>query len=316
MPRRSLANLVAAMLVIWAAPAVFGPAFGAEPVFPLGLRIGLEPPGDLKPSTRFPGFEDFDRKVAISILDLPAGAYAELERAAQSPNQRGLTDMKREDFTFRSGAGLLVTAGSQVNDVKLHKWILLAAAAADKDLTVLITVEVPEAALAVYSDAVIRQALASVTFRPAPLQEQLGMLPFKLGHLAGFRVVKALPAGGVILTEGPSDDISNQPYVIVSIGQGSPEQPDDRAKFARDLLAAAPLRDINVESAEAMRIGGRPGFEIRAQAKGLNGEPILVAQWLRFNGGNFLRVVGVGRKDAWDALFTRFRALRDGVELQ
>jgi len=303
------------MLVIWAAPAVLGPAFGAEPVFPPGLRIGLEPPGDLKPSTRFPGFEDFDRKVAISILDLPAGAYAELERAAQSPNQRGLTDMKREDFTFRSGAGLLVTAGSQVNDVKLHKWILLAAAAADKDLTVLITVEVPEAALAVYSDAVIRQALASVTFRPAPLQEQLGMLPFKLGQLAGFRVVKALPAGGVILTEGPSDDISNQPYVIVSIGQGSPDQPDDRAKFARDLLAAAPLRDINVESAEAMRIGGRPGFEIRAQAKGLNGEPILVAQWLRFNGSNFLRVVGIGRKDDWDALFTRFRALRDGIDL-
>jgi hypothetical protein len=316
MPRRSLAYLVAAMLVIWAAPAVLGPAFGAEPVFPPGLRIGLEPPGDLKPSTRFPGFEDFDRKVAITILDLPAGAYAELERAAQSPNQRGLTDMKREDFTFRSGAGLLVTARTQVNDANLHKWILLAAAAADKDLTVLITVEVPETALAVYSDAAIRQALASVTFRPAPLQEQLGMLPFKLGQLAGFRVVKALPAGGVIMTEGPSDDISKQPYVIVSIGQGSPEQPDDRAKFARDLLAAAPLRDINVESAEAMRIGGRPGFEIRAQAKGLNGEPILVAQWLRFNGGNFLRVVGVGRKDAWDALFTRFRAVRDGVELQ
>jgi hypothetical protein len=316
MPRRLLVYLVAAMLVIWAAPAVLGPAFGAEPVFPPGLRIGLEPPGNLKPSTRFPGFEDFDRKVAITILDLPAGAYAELERAAQSPNQRGLTDMKREDFTFRSGAGLLVTARTQVNDANLHKWILLAAAAADKDLTVLITVEVPETALAVYSDAAIRQALASVTFRPAPLQEQLGMLPFKLGQLAGFRVVKALPAGGVIMTEGPSDDISKQPYVIVSIGQGSPEQPDDRAKFARDLLAAAPLRDINVESAEAMRIGGRPGFEIRAQAKGLNGEPILVAQWLRFNGGNFLRVVGVGRKDAWDALFTRFRAVRDGVELQ
>ena len=59
----------------------------------------------------------------------------------------------------------------------------------------LINVEVPEAALAVYSDAVIRKALASVTFRPMPIQEQLGLLPFKLNQLAGFRVVKVMPVG-------------------------------------------------------------------------------------------------------------------------
>ena len=86
--------------MLWAALAVFSPAFGAEPVFPPGLRIGLEPPGDLKPSTHFPGFEDIDRKVAVTILDLPASAYAELERAAKAKNQRGLTDVKRENFSF------------------------------------------------------------------------------------------------------------------------------------------------------------------------------------------------------------------------
>ena len=86
----------------------------------------------------------------------------------------------------------------------------------------LINVEVPESARAVYSDAVIRQALASVTFRPMPIQEQLGLLPFKLGQLAGFRVMQVLAQGGVILTEGPTDDLSKQPYVIVSVGQGSP----------------------------------------------------------------------------------------------
>lgn len=315
MPRRLLAYLVAAMLVIWAAVAVLSPAVGAEPVFPPGSRIGLEPPGDLKPSTRFPGFEDTDRKVAVTILELPASAYAELARAANAKEQRGFTDIKREDFSFRGGTGLLVTGRAQNKDVTLHKWLLLASAAADKDLTVLINVELPETARAVYSDAVIRQSLASVTFRPMPVQEQLGLLPFKLGQLAGFRVVKVLATGGVILTEGPTDDLSKQPYVIVSIGQGSPEQPDDRARFARDLLSSAPLRDLTVQSADAMRIGGLPGYEIRAQGKGLNDEPIMVAQWLRFSGGNFLRVVGIGRKDDWDALFTRFRALRDGIDL-
>jgi hypothetical protein len=39
-------------------------------------------------------------------------------------------------------------------------------------------------------------------------------------------------------------------------------------------------------------------------------------QWVRFGSGGFLRIVGVGRSDAWDALFTRFRAVRDGIEMK
>jgi hypothetical protein len=312
MSRRFLASLVA----VWAALAILSPAFGAETVFPPGLRVGLEPPGDLKLSTNFPGFEDVDRKVAIAILDLPAGAYAELERSASAKDQSGLTDVKREDFSFAGGKGVLIGAQAERDGVKLHKWILMATVPADQipDLTMLINVEVPEAVIAVYSEAVIRKALSSVTFRPMPIEEQLGMLPFKIDQLAGFRVMKALPVGGAILTDGPTDDLSKQPYVIVSVGRGSPDEPGDRGKFARDLLSSAPLRDLSVVSAEAMRIGGAPGFEIRAQGKGLNGEEISLVQWVRFGGGAFLRIVGVGRKDDWDALFTRFRAVRDGIE--
>ena len=151
-------------------------------MFPPGLRIGLEPPGDLKPSTHFSGFEDFDRKVAISILDLPAGAYAELERTANAKNSHGLAGVKRENFSFRGGTGCCSPArqGQRRHAAQMDP---AGGRAADKDLTALINVEVPEAALAVYSDAVIRKALASVTFRPAPIQEQLGMLPFKVGNL-------------------------------------------------------------------------------------------------------------------------------------
>ena len=310
MLRRFIIVLLAAGVAAAALPAA------AEMVFPPGLRVGLEPPGDLKPSANFSGFEDVDRKVAISILELPAGAFAELERAANAKDSHGLAGVTRENFSFRGGTGLLLAGLARGKDVTLHKWILLAAATADKDLTTLINVEVPEAALAVYSDAVIRTALASVTFRPAPTQEQLGLLPFKLAPPAGFRVMKVFPPSGLILTEGPTDDLSKQAYAIVTIGRGAPEQPDDRARFARDLLSQAPLRNIRLQSTDAMRIGGSPGFEIRAQAEGLKGEPVMVAQWLRFRGGSYLRVVGIGGKDDWDALFTRFRALRDGIDLR
>lgn len=48
------------------------------PVFPPGMRIGLVPPASLTVSRRFPGIEDSDRHVTISILDLPAAAYDRL----------------------------------------------------------------------------------------------------------------------------------------------------------------------------------------------------------------------------------------------
>lgn len=296
--------------------AVFATAAAAaEVVYPPGLRIGLTPPVDAKVSTHFPGFEDADRKVMIAILDLPAAAYPDLETAAFGKNQRGLEDIKRESFPFESGIGFLVSGRAEANGVTVYKWLLLAAAVAGpvQDLTALVNVTVPEAARAIYTDAVIRQALASVTFRPMPLQEQLGMLPFKLGDMGGFRVMQVLPEGGVILTEGPADNINTQPYMIISIGRGGPEAPD-RSRFARELLDAAPLRGIQVQLSESMRITGGAGHEVRATAKSLNGDALSLVQWLRFGSGGFLRVVGVSRTDAWDALFPRFRAVRDGVE--
>jgi hypothetical protein len=302
-----------AALAIFAAALM--PALAADVVFPPGSRIGLEPAGDLKPSKNFSGFEDADRKVAIVIFDLPAAALPELERVAESKLNLTVTPKKQEDFSLKGGTGKLLSANAQGPDFKLNRWILVAAAPLDKDLATLIGVDVPNEALAVYSDAVVRKMLASVTFRPAPIQEQLGLLPFKVTQLAGFRVSKVLPPGVVMMTEGPSDEIVKQPFVIVSFGQGAPEKPDDRARFARDLLSTAPLKDLTPTLAEDMRIGGLPGNEIRAQAKGPTNDDWSVVQWLRFatGGGGFMRVIGVGPKADWDALFPRFRAVRDGV---
>lgn len=307
--RRMMMLVTAAALALAAAPA------SAEPQFPPGIRIGLEPQGDLALSKQFPGFEDPARKVAIAILDLPARAYEDIERSAFGKDQTGLTDLKRESFPFASGVGFLISGKGEDQGVKLHKWFLLATAAGTdvKDLAVLINVQVPEAATTIYTDAMIRKMLATVTFRPAPVNEQLGMLPFKVNELSGFRVLQVLPQGGVVLIDGPGDDMSTSTYVVISIGAGAPETPDERGKFARELLSSAPLRGVSITAAEPMRIGGMQGNEIRAQAQGLNGEPVNLVQWVRFGSGGFLRVIGVGRPEGWDAMFTRLRAIRDGI---
>ena len=178
----------------------------------------------------------------------------------------------------------------------------------------LINVEVPETALSVYPDAVVRKALASVTFRPTPIQEQLGMLPFKLGELAGFRVMQVMPTGGVILTDGPTDDINTQPYMIVSVGRGGPAEADDRGSLRatccrRRRCAISPCSRRS--HADRRRAGPRDqGAGQRAGTA------------IRFAGAMdtvsaaavFCASSACGRKDDWDALFTRFRAVRDGIE--
>jgi len=297
----------------WAGLLGITPAVAAELVFPPGLRIGLEPAGELKLAHQFPGFEDPARNVTVTIFDLPSSAFHELETAAFNNNQ--LANVKRESFPFANGIGFLISGSSQQNGVTIYRWSLLSQAVGGtvQNLTALINVQVAESARSTYSDEVVRKMLASVNFRTAPIQEQLSLLPFKLGDLAGFRVMQVLPTGSVILAEDGSDRSAAQPFMIVSIERGGPAEAGDRATFSRDLLANAPVRDLTLQSAESMRINGMPGYEIRAQGKDPTGAPVSVVQWLRFGTGSFLRVIGVSPTEKWNGTFERFRALRDGI---
>ena len=289
----------------------------ADPAFPPGLRIGLELPPGLVASTRFPGFEDTDRKITITILDLPPQAYGEFEKGMFDKSPPGLTIDKREMFPFTEGIGFLATGHGTADGVAVHKWLLLAAVPTVKlgQIATLVNVQVADTALATYSDAVVRAALKTVTFRAAPLDERLKLLPFKLDDMAGFRVLQVAPRG-VMLIEGPGSDISKQPYMIVEAGTGSPSEPDARGRFARDLLADAPVRDLKVMSAETMRINNLPGYEIRAQGLGLDGAPTYLVQWVRFGTSGFSRVIGITHTSEWDQMFPRFRAVRDGVDFR
>ena len=103
--RRLLLSLFAILIGI-------APLTGASAavVYPPGLRIGLEPAGELSVSRRFPGFEDAARQVAVTILDLPAAAFDQLSRSAFAPQTQEVTDLKRESFQFAGGIGVVVIA--------------------------------------------------------------------------------------------------------------------------------------------------------------------------------------------------------------
>ncbi|HEY5278453.1 MAG TPA: hypothetical protein VIJ67_01750 [Pseudolabrys sp.] len=291
-------------------------AAAAEPVFPPGARIGLEPPPGMVPSKRFTGFEDPEHKAAILVLDLPAAAYQDAETSLFAKPQNDVQGLVRRAFPFNEGIALLATGTAQESDKQLHKWFFLATAIAGpvQNLTAFITVEVPEAARDVYTDAVVEKALKSVTFRKPPVAERLAMMPFELHDLADFHVRQVTPPATVVLTDKDEGGIFTQAYIILTVATGGPSSPDDRARFAQDLIRSGPVRDLTITSGEAMRVKGMPGNEVRATGMDAENKPIQIVQWLRFGSGGFMRIVGVSPKAEWDAMFPRFRALRDGIE--
>jgi hypothetical protein len=104
--------------------------------------------------------------------------------------------------------------------------------------------------------------------------------------------------------------------MIVSVGRGGPPDTSDRSRFARDLVATAPVRDLSIKSAEPMRINNAPGYEIRAEGKDPAGKPVSIVQWLRFGAGGYLRILGAGPSGEWDQMFGRFRTVRDAIDIR
>jgi hypothetical protein len=307
-----------ALLVVCVLAAVSLPAAATDPIFPLGSQIGMVPPPGLAASTSFPGFEDPDNSVFIRLIALPGNAYGEIEKTMTNDalRKQGMTVDKRENLTLPNGKGLLIAARQQADAVRLHKWLFVAPFG---EITALVSFEVPSKAVARYPEATIRTAMATVAVRAdVPDTEKLSLLPFKLGDLAGMRVVRVVPGVALQLTDGPQDtlDAYAQAHLVISAAPGGPQQTRDRDQFARVALTGLPpLKDVRMVSAESMRIGGQPGHEIRAEGRSpQNDAEIEIVQWLRFGTGAYLRILGFGPKQSWTDHFTRFRAVRDGLE--
>lgn len=309
------------------------PVRAADPIFPPGSRIGLVPPVGMVTSDTFIGFSDANKDAAILIAALPAAAYSQIEKTMdpEALRKQGISLDKRESMQLNVGKGFLFIGRQVVDKARYRKWLLVAAAS---DLTALVTVQVPEQENA-YSDRVVRAALATLAVRPTvPQAEELSLLPFAVGDLAGFQIDGVLRGRALVLSdshsEGPKDsaedsakDSAKAPpegspnaRMLVAAMAGGPAAPDDRANFARmSFNEIAGVKDVHITMSEPLRIGGQPGYQTMAEAKDArNGNDVIVVQWLRFGSDGFLQMTGVARADHWTAALARLRAIRDSVE--
>ena len=289
-------------------------AAAADPSFALGSRVGLVTPPGLAPAKTFSGFEDVEKGVKVVAAELPEGAYAAVETALTQKNQP--PGKRPEKFETALGPAYLSRETAQLSGESAEQFAMMARAG---KATAFVTVQVPKSAAATYSEAAVKQMLASIALRPeVPVSEQLSLLPFELKSLGNFKTVRTLaPGQTILLTDGEGDDTLDNPVsIIISVARGGPAAQDDRDRFARQLMDGLPgLKSGRVTNSEPMRIGGSQGYETRMEAVMAKGDAdITLVQWLRFGAGAYIRMIGMAPKEKWAEVFPRLRAVRDGIE--
>ena len=307
--------ILALALLVTAACSAFYPALAADPVFPPGIRVGLTPLVGLSRAKTFVGFETEDQSVKVLVAELPADAYGEVATAFKA-NPAGAGGIKPESIETAAGLAYYTAENARdgANNVRRYSMILPGGT-----FSGYVAVQVPENASKIYTDEAIRQMFASAAIRKqVPVEEQLGLMPFKISELSDFKNIRTLAVGAaIVLADGDeATGFEAAPFMVIGVIGSSPAQPEDRGRFAQQVATTIPgVRDARITMSEPMRIDGMPGYETRIDAtSGKDNTAVTVVQWLRFGGPNALRIIGSAPRDQWAKAFPRFRAVRDGIE--
>jgi hypothetical protein len=291
------------------------PAFAADAIFPPGVRVGMTPLVGLVRAKSFVGFETEDQGVKVLVTELPAEAYGEVMNAFKA-NPAGTGGIKPESIETSAGLAYYTaeTARDGATSVRRYSMILPGGT-----FSGYVAVQVPENAAKIYTDEAVRQMFASAVIRKeVPVEEQLGLMPFKIGELSDFKNVRTLaPGAAVILADGDeTTGFEPAPFMVIGLIGGAPAQPDDRGRFAQQAATTIPgVRDARITMSEPIRIDGMPGFETRIDAtSGKDNTSVTVVQWLKFGSQNSLRIIGSAPREQWPKAFPRFRAVRDGIQ--
>jgi hypothetical protein len=305
-----------ALFLVTLVLVVPGPAFAADPIYPAGSRVGLTPLVGLVPATKFAGFQTEDEAVKVLVAELPAEAYVEVANAFKT-NPTGAGGIKPE--TIETAAGLAYYTAEEAKDATtgiVRRYSLILSGGA---FSAYVAVQIPDNATKIYNDDAIRRMFASVAVRKeVPVQEQLALMPFNLSELSEFKNIRTLgPGAAIVLADGDeAGGLEASPFMVIGLISTSPATPDDRGRFSQQTATTIPgIRDARITMSEPVRISGTPGYETRIDAtSGKDNTPVTVVQWLRFGGSSTLRIIGSAPRDQWATAFTRFRAVRDGIQ--
>jgi hypothetical protein len=290
------------------------PALAADVTFPPGLRIGLVPLVGLSKAKSFPGFESEDRSVKVLVTELPPDAYNEV-KTALSANPVAPSGVTPQTIETSAGKAYFTVETAKDASGTLRRYSMMLSGGTFSGY---VAVQVPEKAGKIYTDDAVRQMFASAAVRTeVPVEEQLGLMPFKLSEMGNFKNVRTLAPGALVLADGDEKTgFEPAPFMVIGIIGATPPEAEDRARFAQQAATQIPgVREARITMSEPIRIDGQPAFETRIDAtSGKDNTLVTVVQWLRFGGPNMLRIIGSAPRDLWGSAFPRFRAVRDGIQ--
>ncbi|MGY3619736.1 hypothetical protein [Bradyrhizobium sp. USDA 10063] len=305
-------RLLAAVALFIAAAS---PAFAADVVFPPGARVGMQPLVGLNRAKAFTGFETEDQGVKVLVTDLPAEAYGEVANAFKA-NPGGTGGIKPESIETTAGLAYYTVENAKdgASNVRRYSMIL-----PGPTFSGYIAMQVPENAARIYTDDAVRQMFSTAAIRDqVPVDEQLGLMPFKITELANFKNIRTLaPGAALIVADGDEKSgFEVAPFMIIGIIGSTAASPDDRGRFAQQIATTIPgVRDGRITMSEPIRIDGQPGYETRIDAvSGKDNTPVTIVQWLRFGAQTSLRIIGSSPRNQWSTAFPRFRSVRDGIQ--
>jgi hypothetical protein len=217
--------------------------------------------------------------------------------------------MRRETLLLQHGDGILVSS-SETGATR--EWYLLTTT---NELTAVIRVGVPAAAVSAHSDAEVRKILASTVIRPLSLEERLLARPYLLRERAGLRLSNIV-FGIVTLTEGPRDEVQDldQPFLAIAHSDGplpAPDKLDATARYA--IQTGVKMSNVTVIRSRPERFRGLAGWELLAEVKDQKGVDGTIVFWMMPMPTGHLQIVGSTKKSAAMSTESRFIAVRDGI---
>ena len=170
----------------------------------------------LNKAKTFPGFETEDQGVKVLVTELPAEAYGEVANAFKA-NPGGTGGIKPESIETAAGLAYYTVESAKDGAASVKRYSMILPG---PTFSGYVAVQVPENASRIYTDDAVRQMFATAVIRnEVPVEEQLGLMPFKISELSSFKNVRTLaPGAALILSDGDEKTgFEVAPFMIIGL---------------------------------------------------------------------------------------------------
>lgn len=286
-----------ALAAIWlcAAPAA------AQPLFPAGSAIGLEPPAGFVPSLAFSGFEQRETRTAIIFAEQPPAPPEALRASLAAPRlaRQGITAEATTTPRVAGREAVLVRGRQGEGAAARAIWLMMLPG---QGFTAFVTATLPRYPAGAAEAGLVERALLSVALRAPDPAAARAALPFAFDETPNLRFARAMAGSVAVLMPagGAPGDPASPRLSIASALQAAPRDADRRRAAEEALRGTVP--NARIDGSATLRLGTAEAVMLRAQAG-----PRRLQQWLIFSeNGATLRVLAEANERDFARLLPEF----------